>query len=118
MHSVGSIEIRRPIDEVFAYANDHVVEWSHTVVENELLDEANGLGAHFHCVTEDRGRRMEFEGLVTLWEPPNKSAIRLIGNSFQIEAEYRFEELNDRTRVTQECVVRAKGMVRIFFLLF
>ncbi|NNJ26093.1 hypothetical protein LzC2_21720 [Planctomycetes bacterium LzC2] len=118
MHSLASVEIDRPIGEVFTYTDEKVAEWSLTVVENEVVEEKNGVGTTFRCVTEERGRRMEFQGVVTLWEPPAKSAIRLTGKSFDIEAEYRFEDLNGRTRVTQESTVRGKGFVKVVFLLF
>jgi hypothetical protein len=42
----------------------------------------------------------------------------LTGKQFDIEAEYRFEDLNGRTRVTQESTVSGKGFVRIVFFLF
>ncbi len=61
---------------------------------------------------------MEFQGVVTIWEPPTKSVINLTGKSFDIEAEYRFEDLNRRTRVTQESTVSGKGFVKIMFFLF
>ena len=118
MHSLGSIEIDRPIDEVFTYTNEKVAEWSLTVVEDEVIEDKNGVGTTFLCVTEENGRRMEFQGIVTLWEPPTRSAIKLTGKVFDIEAEYRFEDLNGRTRVTQESTVSGKGFVKIMFFLF
>lgn len=118
MHSLASIEIDRPIDEVFTYTNEKVAEWSLTVIEDEVIEDKNGVGTTFRCVTEERGCRMEFQGVITLWEPPIKSAISLTGRSFDIEAEYRFEALNGRTRVTQESTVSGKGFVRIMFFLF
>ena len=118
MHSIASIEIDRPIDEVFTYTNEKVAEWSLTVVEDEVIEDKDGVGTTFRCVTEERGRRMEFAGVVTAWEPPEKSAISLTGKSFNIEAEYRFKDLGGSTRVTQESTVSGKGLVKIVFLLF
>ena len=118
MHSLASIEIDRPIGEVFTYTNEKVAEWSLTVVNDEVIEDKNGVGTTFRCVTEERGRRMEFQGVITLWEPPTKSAISLTGKCFDIEAEYRFEDLNGRTRVTQESTVSGKGFVKIMFFLF
>jgi len=118
MHSLASIEIDRPIDEVFTYTNEKVVEWSLTVVEEEILDERNGVGTTFRCITEEKGHRMEFQGVITRWEPPTDSAISLTGKSFDIEAHYHFEDLNGRTRVTQESNVSGKGIVKIIFFLF
>ena len=38
MRNEVSIEIDRPIDEVFQLTNDHVAEWSIIVVEDEIID--------------------------------------------------------------------------------
>jgi len=118
MHSLVSVEIDRPIEEVFAYTNEKVADWSLTVVEDEVIEDKNGVGTTFRCVTEEKGRRMDFRGVITLWEPPTKSAISLTGKAFDIEAEYRFEVVNGRTRVTQESTVSGKGFVKIMFFLF
>jgi uncharacterized membrane protein len=119
MHSLASVEIDRPIDEVFQYTNEKVAEWSLTVVEDKLIEDKNGVGTTFLCVTEENGRRMDFDGVVTRWNPPTVSAISLTGKSFDIEAEYRFEDLNGgRTRVTQESTVSGKGFVKVMFFLF
>ena len=118
MHSIASIEIDRPIDQVFDYTNHNVADWSLTVVEDEVIEDKGGLGDTFICITEERGRRMEFLGTTTVWEPPYRSAISLVGKSFDIEAEYRFDDLKGRTRVTQESHVSGKGFARIMFFLF
>ncbi len=66
MQSETSIEIDRPIDDVFRLTNDHVAEWSIIVVEDEVLNEKPGVvGTTFRTVTEERGKRMVFQGLVT-----------------------------------------------------
>ncbi|MCL4206792.1 MAG: SRPBCC family protein [Pirellulaceae bacterium] len=114
-----SVEIERPIEEVFEYTNKHVAEWSLTVVENVVTDEKpEGVGTAFCCITEDHGRRMEFQGVVTRHEPPTASAVHLTGQFFDIDAEYLFEDLGGRTRVTQRSSVAPKGFIRIFFFLF
>ncbi len=38
MESELSIEVDRPIAEVFECANDHLTEWSLTCVEEEVLE--------------------------------------------------------------------------------
>ncbi|MFG0334909.1 MAG: hypothetical protein ACF8TS_16255, partial [Maioricimonas sp. JB049] len=80
MQSEGSIVIDRPIEEVFHLTCDRVPEWSLVVVEEETLERTpDGAGTRFRTVTEDHGRRMEFEGVVTRYEPPTLSAIQLTG---------------------------------------
>lgn len=119
MKQQASVEIDRPIEEVFQYTNNHVAEWSLTVVEDEAIEEQPGrVGSTFRCVTEDHGRRMEFQGVVTRHEPPHVSAIHLTGQQFDIEAEYQFEDLGGRTRVTQRSSVAPKGFLKVFFFLF
>jgi len=119
MKQQASVVVDRPIDEVFEYTNNHVAEWSLTVVENEVIEEKpGGVGSTFRCVTEDHGRRMEFQGVVTRHEPPNASAVHLTGRQFDIEAEYLFDDLGGRTRVTQQSSVAPKGLLKVFFFLF
>ena len=83
-----------------------------------MIDDKDGVGTTFRMVTEDRGRRMEFRGVVTEWEPPHRSAARLEGDHFNIDVDYRFEDLGGRTRVTQHSIVQGKGFVKVMFFLF
>ena len=108
-----SVDIARPIEDVFILANDHVSVWSSIVVEDELLHLADdgGVGTKFRTVTEDRGRRMEFDGEVVEYEPPTRSAIQLRGSAFDLDVAYEFEPLpDDRTRITQCSQSRGKGI--------
>lgn len=116
MRQQASVEIERPIDEVFDYTNNHVAEWSITVVEDEVIESTpDRVGSTFRCVTADHGCRSDFQGEVVRYEPPHLSAIFLTGKKFDIAAEYRFEDLGGRTRVTQESFVYPKGMTKVFF---
>ena len=119
MRTEASIEIDRPIQEVFDYTNDHVAEWSITVVEDEVLDSTpDRVGTRFRTVTQNQGRRMDFEGVVTHYEPPHASAVELRGNAFDIDVAYLFEDLGGRTKVTQVSHVRGKGFFKLLLLLF
>ncbi len=119
MRNEGSVEIDRPIDDVFRLTNDHVAEWSIIVVENEVLDEKpEGVGTTFRTVTEDHGKRMVFQGVVTRHDPPHASAVQLTGDMFDIETEFTFEDISGRTRVTQRANVTGKGFFKLFMFLF
>lgn len=119
MHDEIKIEIDCPIDQVFRLTNDHVTDWSIIVVEDEVIDEKPGVvGTTFRTVTEERGKRMEFQGVVTRHEPPHVNAIRLTGSAFDIESEFSFEDLSGRTRVTQRTNVTGKGFFRLFMFIF
>ena len=119
MQTETSVEIERPIQEVFDYTTGNVAEWSIIVVSDEVIDEKpEGVGTTFRMVTEDRGHRMEFDGVVTRHAPPTASTVVMRGKQFDIEADYRFEDLGGRTRVTQRSTVNAKGFVKAIFFLF
>lgn len=121
MKQSQSVEIDRPIDEVFESTNTNVDEWSLIVVEDELLESVNdgGVGTTFRIVTEERGQRMEFRSEVTLYEPPHRSGIKMTGQHFDIHANYLFEEVGTNcTRVTQNSEVFPKGiLMKIMFTL-
>lgn len=115
MRNEASVVIGCPIDEVFRLTNQHVADWSLVVTESRTTSEsAEGVGTTFHLVTEENGRRMEFEGVVTRYEPPRYSAVRLHGPMFDIDAEYLFTEVPEGTEVTQRSLVTGKGFFRIF----
>lgn len=119
MRSQGSIEIDRPIDEVFRLTSDHVADWSLIVIEDEPIETTpEGVGSTFRTVTMDRGKRMEFQGTCTRYEPPRVHAIEMTGDMFDLEVEYTFEDLGGRTRVSQTSIVHPKGIWKVFFFLF
>ncbi len=118
MENISSIEIDRPIEQVFEFTLDHTPEWSLVVVENEVLTETpDGVGSTFRVLTEDRGRKMEFQGVVTHHQPPTASSVNMVGKQFDIFAEYTFEDLGGRTRVCQRSVVTPKGFMKLVFML-
>ena len=110
MENVGSIEINRPIDDVFRAAVDYMPEWSLIVVEDEIIEPSPGVvGSTFRTVTEDKGNRMVFQGVVTQYDPPHVNAVHLSGDMFNIDTEFQFEDLGGRTKVTQFAKVTGKG---------
>jgi hypothetical protein len=114
-----SVEIDRPINEVFDYTIHNVAEWSTIVVKDEVIDEKpEGVGTTFRVTTEENGRRMEFEGLVTRHEPPTVHAVFMSGEQFDLDVAYLFDDLGRGTRVTQVSRVHGKGLVKVILFLF
>ena len=119
MRNETSVEIDRPIDDVFRLTIEHVAEWSIIVVEDVVLDDKPvGVGTTFRTITEDHGKRMEFQGVVTRHDPPYAHAARMIGEMFDIDTEFTFEDLSGRTRVTQVADVTGKGFFKWFMFFF
>ena len=115
MKNEASVEINAGIEEVFDYTTTKVAEWSSIVVEDEVIEEvAGGVGTRFRCVTEEHGKRMEFDGLVTVNDRPRAHTAELVGKFFDIEAAYSFEDLDSRrTRLTQKSQVTGKGLFKL-----
>lgn len=119
MQTTASVMIDRRMEDVFRLTTEHVAEWSDIVEEDYVVEEKNGggVGTTFHTVTNDRGQRMDFVGIITRHEPPRLHAIEMTGKSFDLEVEYRFDELAGQTQVTQRSAVKGKGLVGLFLLL-
>jgi len=119
MRNEASVEIDRPIEQVFDLTNRHVSDWSTVVVEDEVIEDKNdgGVGTKLRIVTEDRGRRMEFDGLVTAFERPTRSALTMVGKQFDIDAAYEFTDLGGRTRVSVVSNANGKGLTKVMFFL-
>ena len=118
MRTQLSVDIDRPIEEVFERTLNNVSEWSITCVEDEVLEETpEGVGTRFRIVTLDRGQRMEFDGVVVEHEEPKKSRIHLTNKSMELDVLYTFEDLGSGTRVTQSSHARGKGFLKVVLLM-
>lgn len=120
MQTQASVEIDAPIDLVFQLTNDDVSKWSIVVTEDETLEEVPGVvGTRFRSHTNNNGHEMDFEGIVTKYDPPTHSAVEMTGSHFDMDVGYFFEDLGQKTRVTQVSVVTPKGfLMSIVFKLF
>lgn len=119
MLTVATIEIDRPVEEVFEFTITQVSTWSHVVESEEIIEEVPGhVGSRFRCHTRSEGRVVVLDGEVLRHEPPRVSVSRMTSPSFDILAEYDFEDLGGRTRVTQRSTVTPKGFVKLIFILF
>lgn len=116
METSASIDIDRPIGAVFDYTLNNVAEWSLTVVEDKVTSDGPiRVGTTFETVTDDCGRRMDFTGKVTAHEEPTLHSIELIGKSFDLIVDYKFESIDSGTRLTQSSVVKPKGFMKVMF---
>ena len=119
MKNEASVEIDRPIEEVFRLAIEEMPEWSTVVVADEVLEETpNRVGTTFRLVTEDHGKQMEFQGIVTRYDPPHSSAVRMTNEMLDIETEFTFTDLSGRTRVHQQATVNGRGFWKLLMMVF
>src|SRR5918995_2023022 len=90
-----SVEINRPVEEVFSYVSDpqNLPEWSGIVLE--VREEAQGApkeGDRFTSVAKFLGRRFETPFEVVSYEPPRRSSHRSTGGPFPQQWTRTFEQ--------------------------
>jgi uncharacterized membrane protein len=118
MHVEESVEINRPLQEVFDYvANpENLPEWSGLV--QEVRKETQGSlmeeGARFTTVAKFLGRRFETPFEVSVHEPPRRHTDRSVGGPFPQEYTHIFEEVaGSGTRLTQVSEGEPGGFFRL-----
>ena len=111
-----SIEVEAPPQRVFYWldSNERIMKWLPNIVENEDLNiTENRVGSTFRQVYVENGRRMEMHGVVTAYEPNRRLACDIKGDAFDLQVDYRLEDLGGRTKLTQDSEVRFKGLFKI-----
>ena len=110
-----SCEIKRPVDDVFAYLTDpaKVPEWNPAVLQ--CREEPSGpvqVGSMLHMVSRILGRRFESTLEVTEFTP-NKKFVYKSNSPFPVEATYLAEPTAGGTRVTVESVAEPAGFFKL-----
>ena len=103
-HIQASIQIERPVSDVFAYAADigNMAAWSGEVVEAAQISEGPmAVGTQFRGVGKFLGRRMETIVEVTALEPDAKFAFKTVSGPVKSENSLTFESVGGGTKVTE-----------------
>ena len=115
MKNQASIDIQRPITDVFILATDHIAQWSGFVAESRPTNiaEDGGVGTTFLYSVRKPNRQatLEMEAEIIEYTPPTRSTFVMRSRFHEIEVALDFESLSeDRTRVTQYWNWRTKGV--------
>ena len=116
MKSSYSIDIEAKPEHVFHWMDDaqRVMQWVPNLIENEDLQiTPEKVGSTFRQVYLENGRRMEMFGVVTAHEPNRRIRVEITGTSFDLDVDYRLDDLGGRTRVTQDTEVSFKGFLKV-----
>jgi uncharacterized membrane protein len=95
MHAEESVEINRPVAEVFSYAAEpqNLPEWTSLV--QEVQKEGQGQlkeGDRFTAIAKFLGRSFETPFEVSVHQPPRRHSDKSVGGPFDQEYTYTFEE--------------------------
>ncbi len=98
----ATIDINRPVEEVFAYVTDtrNQPEWSSSVLEASLEGSGPiGVGSRMKSVAKFLGRKIDVTAEVTEYDPNRKFSARSLSGPFKGESEFRFETTDQGTRL-------------------
>ncbi len=111
-----SVEIRRPIEEVFAYVADPTTmsRYSSTWLESSLVGTGPlRVGSRVKRVARFLGRRLEMTAEVTEYEPNHKLSGRSVGGPIPGTIEFRFEPTESGTTVQVQVDAQAEGVYKL-----
>ena len=112
----ASVDINRPIEEVFAYVTDptNAPEFMSWILENTLEGSgAIGVGSRIRGVWKFLGRRQDFSGDVTQYDPPSKYAMRTVTGGNHGYAELQLESIGQGTRVHNRYEAETAGLFKL-----
>ncbi len=109
-----SVDIGRPVEEVFAFATDPKTwsEWAGPVIEvrQPALGQLRQQGGKFATVNKFLGRRFETRYEVTAYEPDRRFSYRSTDGPVPHEETFNFEAVpGGGTRCTQTAEFEAGG---------
>ncbi len=112
----ASVDINRPIEEVFAYATDPAKkpEWSSLLLECTLDGSGPiGVGSRIRSIGKFLGRRLESTSEVTQYEPPSKFAMRVVSGGVHLEIDRQLESIDEGTRYRSRLVGDSGGLFKL-----
>jgi uncharacterized protein YndB with AHSA1/START domain len=113
----ASVEINRPIDQVFAYVIDikNLSKWEPTILEVEQTSSGQiGIGTTFKGVNKVMGRRMPFTSKVTDYEPNKKWNESISSGSTLIDLYWTFDSIGGGTKFIEVYDMKIGGFLRLF----
>lgn len=114
------VDIKRTREEVFYWLGDpqRAMMWMTSVSKGEILHQTPEMvGTTFRETVEEDGRGTELQGIITGWTPNERIAFHLSGQYNVVDVEFRLEEIEDGTRLTQNAEVRFKSFTKVLMIL-
>ncbi len=116
-----SVEVRRPVEDVFAVLTDVTLtgRWYPARVEEWWrTPPPHGIGSVRRARVTLLGRASENDAVVTAYEPPRRAAMKGLSSSAPFEITLTFEPIEGGTRVNVESVFHLRGVMRAVGPLF
>ena len=116
MKTSSTIEIRRPIEEVFAFMSniEHEVQWRNLVEVKVTSGLPLRLGSTYLYVANMMGRQMRIEGKITAFEPNRGWSFESVSGPFPGKGNVALEPSHEGTKVTLGGEVNLRGLLKLF----
>jgi uncharacterized protein YndB with AHSA1/START domain len=112
-----SVEINRPIDQVFAYVTDikNLSKWEPAILEVEQTSSGQiGIGTTFKGANKVMGRGMPFTSKVTDYLPNKKWSETISSGSTLIDLYWTFDSVGGGTKFIEVYDMKIGGFLRLF----
>ena len=112
-----SIEIKRPVDKVFAYQTEAKAwpKWQSFIMEAEQTSQGHiGVGTTFRGTNRMMGLSMRWTAKATEYEPNRKWAKNITAGSMIIEEHMTFDPIEIGTRFTIVYDMKMGGFLKLF----
>lgn len=112
----NTIDINAAPEKVFYWISNpsRAMEWMTSVYKTEILHETPGMvGTTFREIIADKNGSTEMRGKVTGYVQNEKMSFHLEGDFNTIDVEYRLEQIDNTTRLTQEANVQLQPLFQI-----
>jgi uncharacterized protein YndB with AHSA1/START domain len=116
-----SVEIRRPIEDVFAVLTDVTLtgRWYPAKVEEWwTTSPPHGVGSVRRARVMLMGRVVENDAVVTEHQPPRRAAMQGLASNAPFEVTSSFEPIEGGTRVDVDSIFHLHGLMRLIGPLF
>lgn len=111
-----SVEIKRPVDKVFAYLMDahNWPYWASSILEVEQTSVGQmGVGTTFRGVDRIMGRRMAWTSKIMEYEPNRKMGQNITSGNKLVEEHLTFDPVEDGTKFTFMYEWKAGGFPKL-----
>lgn len=112
-----SIEVAKPVDEVFAYLSDftNTAEFDPGVIRAEKTSEGEiGPASTFKLITEFKGREIPVNYEIASYDPPNRLVFVGDGKRFEGTDDIQLSPLGEgSTKVTWTADFKMKGLAQL-----
>jgi len=92
--------------------------WQTSVSKTEIVQETpDMIGTTFRETIEENGRSVELHGVVTGYRENQLLAMHISSKYHSVDVEHRLEEIENRTRLTQNATIRFKSFMKVVRIL-